>query len=93
MDSRLPGQAALTLYPIYYRWFFRTGTKGDFEFLVDLLEPRPVDKRVGVRDMDMQEPDYETEGMSSPFDVMGLEGALKSPRDGVSSPEMAARRH
>lgn len=67
-------------YPIYYRWFFRTGTKGDFEFLVDLLEPRPVDKRVGVRDMDMQEPEYETDGMSPPLDVMGLEGALKSPQ-------------
>ncbi len=67
------------LYPIYYRWFFRTGTKGDFEFLVDLLEPRPVDKRVGVRDMDMQQPGYEVKGMSAPLDVLGLEGALKSP--------------
>ncbi len=67
------------LYPIYYRWFFRTGTKGDFEFLVDQLTPRPVDKRVGVRDMDMREPNYETGGMTAPFDVLGLEGALKSP--------------
>lgn len=65
-------------YPIYYRWFFRTGAKGDFEFLVDLLEPRPVDKRVGVRSMDMQDPGYEVEGMSGPLRVMGLEGALKS---------------
>jgi hypothetical protein len=68
------------LYPIYYRWFFRTGAKGDFELLVDLLEPRPVDERVGVRDMDMQEPGYEVEGMSGPLRVMGLEGALKSPQ-------------
>jgi hypothetical protein len=67
------------LYPVYYRWFFRTGAKGDFEFLVDLLEPRPVDKRVGLRDMDMQQPEYETDGMLPPLDVMGLEGALKSP--------------
>ena len=67
------------LYPVYYRWFFRTGTKGDFEFLVDQLTPRPVDKRVGVRDMDMQERNYETDGMTPPFDVLGLEGALKSP--------------
>lgn len=66
------------LFPIYYRWFFRTGSKGDFEFLVDLLESRKVDKRVGVRDMDMQQPEYETQGMSPPLDVMGLEGALKS---------------
>jgi hypothetical protein len=66
------------LYPIYYRWFFRTGEKGDFEFLVDLLEPRPVDKRVGVRSMDMQNPGYEVEGMAGALRVMGLEGALKS---------------
>jgi hypothetical protein len=66
------------LHPIYYRWFFRTGEKGDFEFLVDLLEPRPADKRVGVRSMDMQNPGYEVEGMSGSLRVMGLEGALKS---------------
>jgi hypothetical protein len=72
--------AGQRLYPIYYRWFFRTGASGDFEFLVDLLEPRPVDKRVGVRDMDMQEPEYEVDGMSGPLRVMGLEGALKSPQ-------------
>jgi hypothetical protein len=73
------------VYPIYFRWFFRTGAKGDFEFLVDLLEPRFVDKQVGVRAMDMQNPGYEVEGMSGPLRVMGLEGALKSP-DTESSP-------
>lgn len=67
-----------TDYPIYYRWFFHTGAKGDFEFLVDLLEPRAVDPRVGVRDMDMQEPGYGVDGMAPPLDVMSLEGALKS---------------
>jgi hypothetical protein len=66
------------LYPIYYRWFFRTGEKGDFEFLVDQLEPRPADKRVGVRSMDMQDPGYEVEGLAGPLRAMGLEGALKS---------------
>lgn len=72
--------AGARTFPIYYRWFFRTGTKGDFEFLVDLLEARLVDKRVGVRDMDLQHPNYETTGMAPPFDVMGLEGALRSPQ-------------
>ncbi len=66
------------LHPVYFRWFFRTGDKGDFEFLVDLLDPRPADKRVGVRSMDMQNPGYEVEGMSGSLRVMGLEGALKS---------------
>ncbi|MCI0628705.1 MAG: hypothetical protein L0387_44830 [Acidobacteria bacterium] len=73
------------LFPIYYRWFFRTGSKGDFEFLVDLLEPREADRRVGVRDMDMQDPDYGTRGMEPDFDVIGLEGALRSTTM-VSSP-------
>lgn len=66
------------LHPVYYRWFFRTGEKGDFEFLVDLLDPRPADKRVGVRSMDMQSPGYKVDGMSGTLRVMGLEGALKS---------------
>lgn len=72
--------AGQRLFPIYYRWSFRTGLKGDFEFLVDLLEARPVDPRVGVRSMDTSEPGYEVSGMTAPFDVMGLEGALKSPQ-------------
>ena len=91
--SSLRGKPTHRLFPIYYRWFFRTGTKGDFEFLVDLLEPRPVDKRVGVRDMDMQQPDYETNGMVPPLDVMGLEGALKSPQMESVAAAVAARRH
>jgi hypothetical protein len=71
-----------TEYPIYHQWYFRTGERGDFEYLVNLLEARPVDKRVGIRDMDMQKPNFGVVGMSDgPGDlpVMGLEGALKSP--------------
>ena len=69
-------------YPVYYRWYFRTGERGDFEYLVNLLEPRPADERVGVRDMDMQEPKFGVVGMrDGPGEVpiMGLEGALRSP--------------
>ena len=69
-------------YPFFYRWFFRTGMRGDFEYLVRLLEPREVDDRVGIRDMDMQKPEFGVVGMGvGPHDlpVMGLEGALKSP--------------
>ncbi len=69
-------------YPVYHQWYFRTGQRGDFEYLVNLLEARPVDERVGIRDMDMQKPDFGVPGMiNGPNDipVMGLEGALKSP--------------
>ncbi len=65
-------------FPVYYQWYFRTGERGDFKFLVNLLEPRPVDDRVGIRDMDMQKPDFEVTGLTEP-PVVGLEGALKKP--------------
>ena len=41
-------------YPVYYRWYFRTGAVGDFEYLVRLLKPRKVSPKVGQRDMDTQ---------------------------------------
>jgi hypothetical protein len=50
---------------------------------VKLLQAREVDERVGIRDMDMQAPNFGVRGMSdAPGDlpVMGLEGALKSPQ-------------
>ncbi|WP_421796712.1 hypothetical protein [Haliscomenobacter sp.] len=43
-------------FPYYYRWQFHTSTIGDFEYLVRLLEPKPVDSRVGRRDMDVSKP-------------------------------------
>jgi hypothetical protein len=70
-------------YPLYYRWYFRTGERGDFEFLVNLLEQREVDERVGIRDMDLQNPNFGVTGMRNGHGdvaVMGLEGALKSPQ-------------
>ena len=42
--------------PYYHRWYFRTGAIGDFEYLVRLLRPRPVDPRVGVREIDVLRP-------------------------------------
>ncbi|HEX2062617.1 MAG TPA: hypothetical protein VHK90_17890 [Thermoanaerobaculia bacterium] len=74
--------------PVYFEWYFRTGQNEDFESLVKLLEPRPMDKRVGIRDMDGSAPGF---GMNAgtdigqilpatePQTVIGLEGALKSP--------------
>jgi len=73
-------------YPYYYRWYFRTGTIGDFEYLVRLLTPRTVDKRVGRRDMDVQDPDANLPGITDPAlgGVLKLGGALKVPRAAVS---------
>lgn len=44
-----PGRPDVDRYPYYYRWYFRTGTIGDFEYLVRLLQPRPVDARRNAR--------------------------------------------
>jgi len=65
-------------YPVYYEWSFGTSERGDFEYLVGLLEARPTDDRVGIRDMDVQRPGFGVGGMSDP-PVMGLEGALRKP--------------
>ena len=43
-------------FPYYHRWYFRTATTGDFETLVRLLRPKPVDPRVGTREMDVLDP-------------------------------------
>ena len=79
VDAQLPSWGAGQVdYPVYHRWYFRTSERGDFEYLVNLLEPRPVDDRVGIRDMDMTHGSFGVDGMTDPS-VMGLEGALKKP--------------
>jgi hypothetical protein len=65
-------------FPVYYQWQFHTGEEGDFESLVRLLEPRPVDANVGKRPMDVQTPapEYNIPAVTPP--VLELEGALKA---------------
>ncbi|CCQ90844.1 conserved hypothetical protein [Nitrospina gracilis 3/211] len=74
--------------PYYFRWYFRSGTVGDFEYLVRLLKPKPVDSRVGLRDMDVQNPGANIQGIldapSAPDNhklngILKLSGALKIP--------------
>ncbi len=74
--------------PIYYEWRFRTGENEDFESMVERLEPKIADARLGIRGMDGEKPGWGlTEGTDIgqivPVDekqtVIGLEGALKAP--------------
>ncbi len=61
--------------PYYHRWEFRTGLRGDFEHLVRLLEPQPLDSRVGKRFIDCSSPGFE---VRAPDDSnLKLEGALR----------------
>lgn len=89
-DATEPGLAiawrgAAAESPILYEWYFRTGELGDFEDLVARMVPRPVDKRVGVRDIDIASPGFGMPvvpaaiGPNHHEGVVGLEGALKAP--------------
>ena len=60
-----------------------TAAKGDFEYLVRLLKPRPVDARVGRRDIDVSAPGCNLAGIDKPglHGVLRLGGALQAPFD------------
>jgi hypothetical protein len=81
--------------PYYHRWFFRTGAQGDFEQLVRLLRPKPVDKRVGTRDVDVRRPGSNLPGITDPElgGVLALGGALRVPRASFSAEELAEIEH
>ena len=70
--------------PVYFEWYFKTGVDEDFESLVNLLQPGPLDPRVGIRDMDCSAPGFVKADNSGPLPgtqppIIGLEGALQSP--------------
>lgn len=80
-----------TLFPYYHRWFFRTGERGDFEYLVRLLEPKPADHRVGRRDIDVQRPGSNVDGIEDPDlgGVLKLGGALRVPVETLNDDDRA----
>lgn len=66
--------AANVELPYYYRWDFHTGLRGDFEYLVRLLEPRKL-ADLGTRPLNCANPGF---GMLNKAGVLDLEGALQS---------------
>lgn len=68
-----PSQVIL---PVYFHWEFRTGTGGDFEVLVRLLEPRKMPEEVGKRRMDISQPGFQITPPLPPGTILELEGAL-----------------
>ena len=74
------------VYPYYTRWWFKTGSVGDFEYLVRLLKPRPPDVRLGRRDMDVQRPGSDLTGIEIPElgGVLRLGGALQVPAEALT---------
>ena len=87
------GRLEPTNYPFYYRWYFSTGDQGDFESLVSLLKPQPVDSQVGTRDMDVQDPGSNIPGITDPAlgGVLRLGGALQVPDPDLSAADLAER--
>ena len=82
-DATVPAEL-----PYYHRWYFRTGDVGDFEYLVRLLKPQPIDSRVGLRDIDVQRPGANLKGIVDAVGapeaerlggVLKLGGALRVP--------------
>ena len=81
-------------FPVYYRWYFSTGTAGDFEYLVDLLKPQPADPRVGVRAIDVTDPGSGLPGITTPGlgGVLRLGGALQVPDADLTAAQLAERK-
>lgn len=76
------GNATEVDLPVYFRWEFRTGARGDFEFLVRALQPYPIPGSVGLRDVDVGHPGPMVPAISNPAGrtkpVLGFQGALQS---------------
>ncbi len=75
------GREESTSFPYYYHWYFRTGSVGDFEYLVRLLKPKVADSRVGRRDIDVLEPGLGITGITEERlkGILRLGGALQVP--------------
>jgi len=88
-----PGQAEPQNFPYYYRWYFRTGDRGDFRYLVSLLRPQPVDKSVGVRDVDVIFPDSSIPAITKPelSGILKLGGALEVPDADLTADDLTER--
>jgi hypothetical protein len=88
-----PGQAQPSNFPVYYRWYFQTGAAGDFEYLVDLIKPQPVDPRVGTRDLDVTDPGSNLPGINAAGlgGVLRLGGALEVPDADLDSDQLTQR--
>jgi hypothetical protein len=75
IHNKLHGQ-----FPVYHEFYFKTGSFGDFEYLVRQLVPRVMDPKVGRREIDVQDPEFL---LNTPFGAgngtLELEGALTVP--------------
>jgi hypothetical protein len=78
-------------FPYYHRWYFKTGSVGDLEYLVRLLARGGANPRVGTRDMDVRHPGAGLPGITDPAlaGVLRLGGALRTPRASLTPAQRA----
>ncbi len=71
-DPRDPSEVEL---PVYFHWYFNTGSKGDFELLASQLKPLDASPSLGVQPIDVSAPGW---GMpsSSAQPVLDFQGPL-----------------
>jgi hypothetical protein len=81
--AQSPTQVTL---PVYFHWEFCTGTGGDFEALVRLLESRKLPEEVGKRRLDISQPGFKITPPLAPGTTLELEGALRIPPPSVPNP-------
>lgn len=89
-DAQLPSWGPLhseapTTYPVYHTWSFGTSSAGDFETLVEKLQPVELPEDIGERPMDLQESGYGlsyTNGDGS----INLPGSLRAPSENDDLP-------
>lgn len=86
-----PARTRPAEFPYYLRWYFRTGSHGDFLYLVRLLQPQPVDVRFGVRDMDVQHPGSNVPGITKLDGILRLGGALQVPNEDLDQDQIDER--
>ena len=86
-----PGRTSPTEHPYYFRWYFRTGSHGDFLYLVRLLHPQPVDVHFGVRDMDVEDPGSNIPGITKLGGILKLGGALQVPNEDLDDAQLQER--
>ncbi len=89
--SAWSAQAAQLELPVYFRWQFMTGDYGDFEYLVRLLKPQPVDPRVGIREFDVQDPGSNLPPIANLGGILRLGGALQVPDADLDAQQLQER--
>ncbi len=76
--------------PLYYHWEFTTGPAGDFEQLARRLRPVALPDSVGTAPLHLGEAHPALPALAPGDAVVGMDGALRSPRGGSGAEPGAA---